>query len=260
MVSHDYSLKTQLFFELRVESDMGYIDLKVYLSKLLKNWLVIVLCSVIGMSVAFIYSEFFATPIYASTLKIGVFNSDWTTGVSSNDIETASKLMENCLVVLKDDIMAGEIADVIEAQTGEKYTSSQIKGAVSYSQIEDSQWIQVVARTGNPELSALLCNAVSAKASDIIVESVANVQMRTLGEAKVNYNPISPNTSKNTILGFMVGFVAVCLVIFLITFFDKTINDTEIVKEKYGLAVLGVIPNVAEDGKKNDIKKRKRFV
>ena len=37
---------------------METIDLRDYFGRLLKNWLIIALCCVIGISFAFIYSEF----------------------------------------------------------------------------------------------------------------------------------------------------------------------------------------------------------
>ena len=98
---------------------MESIDLKVFFNKLLKNWLIIVLCCVIGASSAFIYSEFFATPMYMSKIKMSVKSSDWESGVSISGIETTLKLVENCLVVLEDDITAELVVDVLEEETGE---------------------------------------------------------------------------------------------------------------------------------------------
>lgn len=237
---------------------MDYIDLKLYISKLIKNWLIIALCSIIGMAAAFIYSEFFATPIYSSSVKVGVFNSDWSTDVSANDIETTLKLIENCLVVLEDDVMAEEIIEVVKQETGKTYSVGQVKSALSYSQIGDSQWLRVQARTTDPELSALLCNALIARAPEVIIESVANIQMRSLGEAKVNMTPVSPNTTKNVLVGFMVAFVGICLIIFLFVFFDNTVGNEEVLKEKYDIAILGVVPHINPHVKNKTKRKKKR--
>lgn len=237
---------------------MDYIDLKLYISKLFKNWIIVALCSIIGVVTAFIYSEFFATPIYASSVKVGVFNSDWTTDVSVNDIETTLKLIENCLVVLQDDVMAEAVIDVVKEETGKTYSVSQVKSALSYSQIGESQWLIVQARTTDPELSALLCNALIARAPEIIVDHVADIQMKSLGEAKVSKTPVSPNTAKNVIVGFLVAFVGICLVIFLFVFFDKTVSSEEMLKEKFDLSVLGVVPYVSSHPKTKNHRTKKK--
>ena len=233
---------------------MESIDLKVYFNKLLKNWLIIVLCCVIGASSAFIYSEFIATPMYMSNIKMSVKSSDWESGVSISGIETTLKLVENCLVVLEDDITAELVVDVLEQETGKKYSTGFVKGAVSYSQIGESNFIQVTAKTADPELSALICNAVAAKAPQVIVDSVANIQVDTLDNAKVVYSPYSPNTQKNIAIGGILGVVLVCLVLFLIVLFDNTVSDESKIRERYDISVLGVIPN--NDG---DMKKRKAY-
>ena len=98
--------------------------------------------------------------------------------------------------------------------------------------------------------SAVICNAVIAIAPEMIVQYVANIPVVPVDDAKINYNPISPNTSKNVVMGFLVAFVLICGVIFLIVYFDKTVNDEEKLKEKYDLSILGVVPNVNEISKK----------
>ena len=231
---------------------MDYIDLKLYFSRLLKNWLLVALCSILGMTIAFIYSKFFATPMYSSTVKIGVFNTDWTSNVSVTDIETTSRLITNCIVVIQDDVMAGAVVDVVKETTGKVYSVGQVKSALSVSQIGESQWLQIRALTTDPELSALFCNAFIATARDVIIDNVANVEMKSLGEAKVNYSPVSPNTTKNVITGFAFAFIGICLVIFLLVYFDKTVSSEEILKEKFDVAVLGIVPNIEVTSK--DIK------
>ena len=238
--------------------EMDYIDLKLYISKLLKNWIIIALCSIIGVSVAFIYSKFFATPIYASSVKIGVFNSDWGTSVSVNDIETTMKLIENCIVVLEDDVMAEAIVEVVKEETGKSYSAAQVKAALSYSQMGESQYLRVQAKTTDPELSALLCNALVARAPDVLVDSVANIQIKNLGEAKVNKNPVSPNTTKNVIVGFLVALIGICFIIFLFVFFDNTVSSEEILKEKFDLSVLGVLPYTGTTPKRKGRQHRKK--
>ncbi len=233
---------------------MESIDLKVFFNKLLKNWLIIVLCCVIGASSAFIYSEYFATPMYMSKIKMSVKSSDWESGVSISGIETTLKLVENCLVVLEDDITAELVVDVLEQETGEKYSTGFVKGAVSYSQIGESNFIQVTAKTADPELSALICNAVAAKAPQVIVDSVANIQIDTLDNAKVVYSPYSPNTSKNIAIGGILGVVLVCVVLFLIVLFDNTVSDEAKIRERYDISVLGVIPN-----NEGGVKKKKAY-
>lgn len=223
---------------------MEYIDLKAYVEKLLKNWLIIVLCCVIGVSAAFIYSEFFATRMYQSSVKMSVRESDWSQGITNSGIEVAGEMIENCFVVLEDDVMFEKVAKTVNEEMETDYSAGQIKNWVSYSRVGESVFFKVNVRTPDPELSAVVCNAVVALAPGMIVEYVANIPVIPVDDAKINYNPVSPNTSKNVILGFLVAFVLICGVIFLFVYFDKTVSDEEKLKERYDISILGVIPDV----------------
>ena len=231
---------------------MENFDLKAYFKRVLDNWLIILLCCIIGASGAFAYSAFVATPMYSSKVTISVNNTDWTSGVNINDIQTTLKLVESCVLVLEHDEMIEKVATRLEEQTGEEFTAKEIKAAISYSQMGESNFIEVVSKTDDPELSALVCNIVAAEAPDMIVRNVAGIGVSILEEdgAKVNPVPVSPNVVKNVALGLIVSFAVSCFVILIIMYFDNTIPDGEVVKEKYGLSVLGTIPNFESAARK----------
>ncbi len=221
---------------------MEYIDLKVYLTKLLKNWVIIALCCVIGVCSAFIYSEFFATPMYASSVKLSVYDS--VGGASISNVQVSYELVENCLVVLEDSVTFEKVAEIVNEEMGTEYTGGQIGKYVSYSRVGETFFMTVNVKSPNPELSAVICNAVVAIAPDLIMNYVANIPVVALDEARINYNPVSPDTMKNMIIGFLLAFVGVCAVLFLVVFFDNTVSDEEKLKERYDLSVLGVVPNM----------------
>ncbi|MBR6682666.1 MAG: hypothetical protein IKL40_06755 [Clostridia bacterium] len=231
---------------------MEYIDLKDYLRRLMNNWLIIVLCCVVGGVAAFIYSNFMVAPVYSSSVKIGVYNSDWSNKKSSmSDIQASLGLIETCTVVLEDDVTAETISQALKEEADVNVSPGKIKSALSFSQIGDSQWLQVSARTTDPELSAMICNAAVAKTPELLVKSVADIEIKCLGQAKVNDVPVAPNVMRNVIIGVLASLVLVCGVIFLLEFFDNTIRDDNKLVEKYDLCILGTIPNIYNSPKNN---------
>ena len=229
---------------------MEYIDLKAYFDKLIKNWMVIVLCCIIGASAAFVYSEFFATRMYQSSVKLSVRETDWSQGVTSGGVQLAGEMVDNCFVVLEDDVMFERVAKLVNQEVGVNYSAKKIKSWVSYSRVEESVFFVVNVRTPDPELSAVICNAVVAIAPEIIVEYVANIPVIPVDDAKINYNPVSPNTYRNVFFGLLAGIVLSCGALFLIVYFDNTVNDEEKLKERYDVSVLGVVPDVNKPSKK----------
>ena len=233
---------------------MEYIDLKSYFNKLLKNWLVILLCGIIGASSAFIYSKFIATPMYSSSAKMNIYDVNQG-GSSISTIQVTYEMLENCLVVLKDDITYEAVAEIVNGEMGTNYSAGQISRYVSYSRVGETFFFTVRVTTPDPELSAVICNAVIAVAPELIVDYVANIPISALNDAKVNYNPVSPNTSKNVVLGLLVGLILVCGVLFLVVYFDRTVSDEEKFKEKYNIPILGIIPNTSGIAMKHSVLK-----
>ncbi|MBE6671828.1 MAG: hypothetical protein E7593_06460, partial [Ruminococcaceae bacterium] len=109
---------------------MEYIDLKDYLRRLMNNWLIIVLCCVVGGVAAFIYSNFMVAPVYSSSVKIGVYNSDWSNKKSSmSDIQASLGLIETCTVVLEDDVTAETISQALKEEADVNVSPGKIKSA-----------------------------------------------------------------------------------------------------------------------------------
>ncbi|MBQ6703094.1 MAG: hypothetical protein IJN17_09105 [Clostridia bacterium] len=228
---------------------MGTIDLKAYLAKLKKNWLIIALCCVIGLSAAYIYSSSFVEPMYSSSVKMSVKETDWSDGgVSVTGIQVSSQMIDNCFVVLEDKVTFEKVATVVNEELGTKYSPGQIRGWVSYSRVGETIYFRVTATTPDAELSAVVCNAVIAVAPELIVKYVANIPVVPLDDATPNYAPVSPNTRRNMILGFMLALVACCGVLFLDVYFDNTVNDEEKLKERFDLSVIGVVPHYEPHG------------
>lgn len=229
---------------------MEYFDIKAYLAKLAKNWLIIVLCGIIGLSGAFVYSEFVATPVYESKAKVSYYDSV-AGSLSVSTLQTAYEMIENSLVVLNDNVTYKKVAEIVNEELGTDYSPKELGKYISYAREGDTFFLKIIVRTPDPELSAIICNAVLAIAPEIIIEYVANIPVVPLDNASVNYTPVSPNTMKNMVLGLMLALILVCGAIFLFVFFDNTVSDVERLKEKYDLSVLGTIPNISTYAKKH---------
>ena len=226
-------------------------DIKAFLEKLLRNWLIIVLCCVIGGVLAFLYSEYLVKPQYSSSVRMVLYSNDWgTKSTSVADIQSSAELVETCLTILKDDYTAKRVSEVLEDRdrTEEEnefdFSASNIRRSVSFSQVGETFIIDVKVVTGNPNEAAIICNAIAAVAPGVIQDFVPSSQVKTLGEAKVNNTPVIPNTRNNILFGILIAFVVVCLVLFLAFIIDNRITGEDDFKARFGIPVLGSIPNL----------------
>lgn len=249
---------------------MEYIDLKSYIKKLGKNWLILLLCCLIGGIGAFIYSKFVMTPMYASQIRINVSDSDWGSSgsVTVSKIEASKYIIKTAAVLLKDDYSIEKIGNKIseyvsllsdspstpteqaEANLKKKLSSltkGQLRNSLSFSSEADSIIMIVTSTTSDPEVSRFICNAVAAASPDIIKEFIPSAQLKTVGEASFSSAPVSPRIARNVIIGVIGSLAVVCVIFFVILMFDNKISDEESFKNKFkNINVLGVIPNLDE--------------
>ena len=79
-------------------------------------------------------------------------------------------------------------------------------------------------------------------------ESKLNIAIKTgdaimLDKARRPNSPIGPNHRNNIILGFILGLSCALIFVFIIEFMDNSLKTIDEI-EKYGLAVLGIIPAI----------------
>ena len=72
-------------------------------------------------------------------------------------------------------------------------------------------------------------------------------------------DPVGPNAVKNGLIGGMAGAMLVCLIVFLMDFFNNTIRDPETIRTKYKKAVVGEIQDYSNGKKKKKTEEDDHF-
>lgn len=214
---------------------INLVDLAEYLWKRI---LIIVLSTLVGGVIAFVYTVFFVTPLYSSSVMLYVNNSSISLGsasvsISGSDLTTSRSLVETYIVILN----SRETLEEIIEEAGVSYTSSQLESMISATAVNDTEVLQVTVTGEDPQEASEIANTIlkvlPARIKSIVDGSNA---VRVDGAIPV-MTPVSPNVTKNTAMGTMVGLVLSCgiyVVLFLL--------DTEIHSESYLLKTYPTIP------------------
>ena len=126
---------------------------------------------------------------------------------------------------------------------------SELKNRVTVDAVDDTQVMKITVRSNNPEWAQQVCNKITEVSPDVILEAVEAGSVKVISNASLAATPVSPNTTKNTALGGMIGLVLCLGVIFLQVLLDNKLNNEEDVAKYLDLTVVGVIPEY-ERGKK----------
>ena len=79
-----------------------------------------------------------------------------------------------------------------------------------------------------------------------IAQASITSKVEIVNEAQLPLSPIKPNKKKALGLAFLIGLLLGVGLTFLLEYLDQTIKDEDEIKEKFGLKVLGTIPQISD--------------
>ena len=221
------------------------IDLLEVLNAVRQHIAVLILCTLATAIAGFAITHFLITPQYeSSALMIVNTRQDTTSTVTSDQINSATKLVSTYSIIIKSDTVLQQVIDDL----GLSLSYSDLKGRVTVFAVDDTQVMKITVRSNNPEWARKVCDDITAVSPDVILEAVEAGSVKVISQASYSDVPVSPNIKKNTMLGAMVGLVLCLGVIFLQVILDNKINTEEDVAKYLDMTVVGVIP-VYEGGK-----------
>ena len=227
------------------------IDLQRLIGALLnKSWLigfVAVVCAV----VTFLGTYFFVTPLYQATAKFYVNNSslssisDAALSISSADISASRGLVKTYIVILK---TRETINDVID-YAGVDRTYKQVSGMISAESVDNTEIFKVVVTSPDPEEAEAIANAIAYILPNRIKDIIDGTSAKVVEAAVVPTGRSSPNFTKNTMLGFLVGLVAMMALVVLRELMDITIRTEEDISQSCKSPVLAAVPDMEAQSK-----------
>lgn len=217
-----------------------------------KAWLIIILTLVCAV-VAYIIAAYYTAPKYTSTTEIFVRNAK-SGSQTTNDMTLSKNLLSPYKKVLLNNSLLQKVADELNANkdnpdfnTGflkeSDYTMSQIKSMIRVSLDEDSQVITINVVASNPKEAQAVNLFLERHFPDEVKRIINTGEAVSLYEPTLPKSPSSPNVSRNTLIGAIVGFVIAAAIIILMFMTDSAVHSETDLTEAFGdISVLGVIP------------------
>lgn len=224
------------------------ISLIYVINILKKGWKLIVVLFLLGAVAAYAISSYLITPEYSSYVSLYVTNNTTMSGgnINSSDISASQQLADTYIVILNDNTVKEQVCNKLHT----KLSVGQLNGIVSFTAINDTEVIKIVAVSSDPELSAEICNVYGSIAPEVLQRVIKAGSVEIIGKAKVSAAPVSPNISRNTMIGAAVGIVAAIGVLFLKTVFDNTVQNEEELKGIVDVPVWASIPSFTKHNDK----------
>jgi len=238
------------------EQDEGMtIDLVDLFYRLLASWKLIVCLAVVFAIIAGVYTIYFVTPMYRATSIIYVLSPESILNMSSLQLGTA--LTSDYIKVFD----MWEVHEEVISNLNLNYSYSEIRKKLSVTNSSGTRMLDISVTSPSPQEAADIANEYAKVASNYIQETMATDKPNIMSKALVPANPISPNRTRNVLLGFVLGGVLAAAFVTIRFLMDDKLKTSEDIRQYAGLVTLAVVPiddaNPSGEGEKSKRKGKK---
>ena len=226
---------------------------QITIGDLLKMFLqhikLIIIVTLVGGILAFLYVTYMVTPMYSTSALILVqngatFESDISSGsgtktlngekVNTNDITSSVMLANTCSTLFTVD---PDMKSIISGAT------------ISISVVEDSYFLRISSTSSDPHTAANIANLVANTAPQVFKKYFGDAgKVDTVEEANVPSSPSSPNRSRYVLIGLLGGLVLSLVISFLLEIIDTTIKPGDDLYKIYEIPVFAEIVDFESEG------------
>lgn len=213
-----------------------------------RAWLV-VLCAEVGFGAVYMYYAHRTADTYTAQGTMYVNNANpnlQNQYTNTNDLDSAVRLINTYLVVVKSDKVMESVANKLAADYP-MLTAKQIAGSLSMRSVSETGVAAVRSTTGNAQMSADIVNAVLEIAPEEIIRVVNAGNIEIIDYASVPAIPDGRNTMQKGMLGGIFGAGLSMVLLFLIYLFNRRITSADELMENYTPPVLASILRVKKE-------------
>lgn len=229
------------------------IDLIKIISFYLKRIWIMIICGVIGFAAMYYYTSVNVSDTYTAvgTMYVGNGNPAATNYqyASSSDLDSAVKLMNTYMVVVK----SNKVLDVITERLSPQYpqiSPGLIAGSLSAGSVSETSVLQILGTTADPQLSTDIVNAVLDVAPDEIIRVVGVGNCEVIDYATTPMFPNDRGLTRRGIMGGFLCFVLSGLVLLVLFLLDQRVSSAKELTDSYTPPVLASIQRDKVDEKK----------
>lgn len=232
------------------------IDLGELFFELLAHWKLIILSTVLVAAVVGSISFFLITPMYGSNAQLYVVGNEASSILQS--LQVGSSLTEDYVVVIK----SRPVMDQVITDLGLDMDYRDLQKKVTVEE-ESERIININVKDEDPNQAKIIVDEIAQVASDYIENKMEQDAPSIILNGYADGKKVSPNNTKNTIIGALLGFVLACAIVIVSFMMNDTIMTNEDVEKKLGINVLGALPLTAGEEEADKIaqkenKKRKK--
>lgn len=230
------------------EMEIDLVDL-FYLIRA-RLWIILLSATILA-SVTGLVSSYLITPKYTSKTQLYILTKS-TSITSLADIQLGAQLTQDYMVLVKSRPVVNQVIENLDLDM----TYDELAGMVSISNPSNTRILEIQVEYTD----ALIAKKIVDEFATVSVSRIAKImdteEPTIVEEGFVSPTPSSPNTTRNIVIGALLGAILAAGVIIVLHLMDDTIKNADDVEKYLGLSTLGLIPIESVEGKQPHSKKK----
>ena len=221
---------------------MEEINLKEVYSYFKSRLLWMILAIVVIVIIGNVYTILTRVPMYQSNTTIVLV------GESKKEYsQTDSQLNQNLIGTYSEIITSRKVLQQVIDNLKLKMTVDELSQNITTSSVEDTEIIRITVNNEKKKMAVKIADEVADVFSDEIQDIYNLENVAIIDKAEEADAPYNINYVKDNVIYLMIGVVLSFGVVFVMYYFDTTIKSSEIVEEKLGLTVIGIVPKESKE-------------
>lgn len=236
---------------------MEEINLKELLYYYLKKLPMVIIVTILFIIIGTIYTFTLKTPMYSSDVTIVLVsgNNEETEAVTQTNISINEKLVSTYSEI----VTSRKVLNQVILELGLNYTYQELKDMITIQGVSDTEIIKIVVKSEDAQEAKKLANKI-ASVFERNVQEIYNLQnIAILDDAILAEEAYNNNHPKDICLSAIIGIAISSVIIFILYYFDDSVQSAEVVEKRLGIPVIGQLPlNVDSSTTKKSNKKERR--
>ena len=222
------------------------ISLGQVFNTLRKHIIMIIIFAFGGLLISAGVTYFVMTPKYDSSALILVNQKDNTNiATQYNAVQTDLQMINTYKDIITEPVILDAAAKDLNKAGRFSGTAADLKAALTISNNENSQVVNVTAEADSPYIARDIANAVTKVFKQKITTIMSNAKnVSIISDAKLQTHAVSPRKAINLAVGLLAGLVIGILIAFIRELTDKTVKAPDFITETLGLPLLGTVYNI----------------
>ena len=220
----------------RQETEIDLLELFYYL---LGHIWQLVGAALAGSIVFLLVSVLFLHPKYEATSKLYV-TSRTDSAVNLSDLQIGTYLTSDYQEVFR----TWEVHEQVLRNLGLDYSYTTLNDMVSVTNPADTRLLNITVTSEDPVEATNMANEYANVACDYIYQVMGTEEPRLFSEALQPTSPVSPNKTRNTILGGLLGGLLLAAVYVVRFILDDKIKTSDDISKYLGMPTLAIVPAI----------------